>query len=76
MARLDVYLPDALAAEVKRAGLNLSTIIQEAVKQSLLRATDLWLAGLTATPSSNRVSHDRALAALDASRGEPPGTRP
>ena len=73
VARLNVYLPDDLAAEVKKAGLNLSAVTQEAVRRSLaMRSTDAWLDTLiTATPSE-RVPHDRAMEALDAARDEPP----
>jgi len=71
VVRLNVYLPDDLAAEDKKAGLNLSAVTQEAVRRSLaLRSTDAWLETLT-SPSA-RVSHDRALAALDSARDEAP----
>ncbi|MDA8062962.1 MAG: type II toxin-antitoxin system CcdA family antitoxin [Actinomycetota bacterium] len=71
MARLNVYLPDNLAAEAKRAGLNLSAVTQEAVRRSLaLRSTDAWLDALTSPAAP--VSHDRAVAALDAVRDEAP----
>jgi post-segregation antitoxin (ccd killing protein) len=72
VTRLNVYLPDDLAAEAKKAGLNLSAVTQEAVRRSLAaRSTDAWLAALTATPSE-RVPHERALQALDAAREESP----
>lgn len=72
MARLNVYLPDALAAEAKEAGLNLSAVTQDAVRRSLgARSTDSWLAALRAAPGHG-VDHDSALAALDAIRDEPP----
>lgn len=35
MARVNVYLPDDLAAETKAAGLNVSHITQEALKREL-----------------------------------------
>jgi len=71
VTRLNVYLPDDLAAEAKKAGLNLSAVTQEAIRRSLaLRSTDAWLETL-ASPTA-RVSHDRALAALDAARDEAP----
>ena len=71
VARLNVYLPDALAAEAKAAGLNLSAVTQEAVRRSLSgRSTDAWLATLE-RPTSGSVDHDRALEALDAARDEP-----
>lgn len=72
MARLNVYLPDELAAEAREAGLNLSAVTQEAVRRSLgARSTDAWLATLRPA-SPHRVTHDTALDALDAVREEPP----
>ena len=72
MARLNVYLPDELAAEAKQAGLNLSAVTQEAVRRSLgARSTDAWLATLDAGPGRD-VSHDTALDALDTLREESP----
>lgn len=72
VARLNVYLPDDLAADAKKAGLNLSAVTQDAVRRSLAsRSTDSWLATLV-TPAPGRVSHDRALEALDAARDEAP----
>lgn len=73
MARLNVYLPDDLAAEVKKAGLNLSAVTQEAVRRSLAaRSTDSWLDTLRMPDPSARVSHDQASAALDAARDQAP----
>lgn len=72
VARLNVYLPDALAVEAKEAGLNLSAVTQEAVRRSLgARSTDGWLATLRPGPARG-VDHDSALDALDAIRDEPP----
>lgn len=73
VTRLNVYLPDDLAADAKEAGLNLSAVTREAVRRALAsRSTDAWLAALaTATPE--RVpQHDRALEVLDAARDEAP----
>ena len=71
VARLNIYLPDELAAEAKKAGLNLSAVAQEAVRRSLgARSTDAWLATLRPA-SSHPVTHDRVLEALDAVRDEP-----
>ncbi|WP_375478912.1 type II toxin-antitoxin system CcdA family antitoxin [uncultured Jatrophihabitans sp.] len=73
MTRLNVYLPDELAAEAKEAGLNLSAVTQEAVRRTLAqRSTDGWLAMTTTTYSADSVPHDRALNALDAARDEAP----
>ncbi len=72
VTRLNVYLPDELAAKAKEAGLNLSAVTQDAVRRSLAaRSTDAWLATLRQTPS-HRVTHDDVLEALDAVRDEPP----
>ena len=73
VARLNVYLPDDLAVEAKKAGLNLSAVTQEAVRRALAeRSTDAWLAVLAAPASPQAVPHDRALEALDAARDEAP----
>lgn len=70
MPRVNVYLPDDLAAAVRAAGLNLSSLTQEAIRRHLAGlTTDAWLATLDSTPVP--VSHDDALAALDAAREEP-----
>lgn len=80
VARLNVYLPDDLAAAAKKGGLNLSAVTQEAVRATLAaRSTDAWLAMLdapkapesTAPATPGSVPHDRALEALDAARDEP-----
>ncbi|WP_411283691.1 type II toxin-antitoxin system CcdA family antitoxin [Lapillicoccus sp.] len=72
MTRLNVYLPDELAAQAKEAGLNLSAVTQDAVRRTLAaRSTDSWLSTLRLT-SIGAVTHDRALEALDEIRDEPP----
>lgn len=71
MARVNVYLPDGLAAAAKEGGLNLSAVTQEAVRATLaVGSTDAWLEMLDATAPGS-VPHDRALEALDAARDEP-----
>jgi len=72
MARLNIYVPDSLAAAAKDAGLNVSAVAQEAVRASLrVRSTDTWLATLThPAHSSNALLHERAIEALDAVRDE------
>jgi post-segregation antitoxin (ccd killing protein) len=68
VARVNVYLPDDLAAEAKEAGLNLSAVTQEAVRRTLeVRSMQAWLETL----GSHGVSHETALAALDDVREEP-----
>lgn len=71
VARLNVYLPDDLAAEAKRAGLNVSAVAQEAVRRSLAaRSTDHWLVTLEKATGSAQVSHEHAMKALDAAQNE------
>ena len=67
MARVNVYLPDDLASAARAAGLNVSAVAQAALTRALAQAaTDTWLEGLAAQPSS--VKHADALEALDAGR--------
>lgn len=70
MPRVNIYLPDDLAAAVRAAGINLSALTQEALRRHLAgRTTDAWLATLDPAPA--RVSHEDALAELEAVREEP-----
>jgi len=72
MARLNIYLPDDLAAAAKDAELNLSAVTQEAVRGRLAaRSTDAWLAMLPST-RGGRVRHMRAVEALDDVRDKAP----
>jgi len=69
MARLNVYVPDDLADRARRAGLNVSALVQTAIQAELdQRATAAWLDALPRP--TRRTSHKAALAALDAARGE------
>ena len=44
MARVNVYLPDDLAAEAKAAGMNVSNLTQEALRSALAaRRVDDWI---------------------------------
>lgn len=71
MARVNVYLPDDLAAEAKAAELNLSAVTQDAVRQQLRgRATDEWLARLPEV-AHRTITHEEVIATLDAVRDEP-----
>jgi len=70
VARVNIYLPDDLAASARAAGLNVSALAQDAVRLALDgRTTDAWLASLEPAPTST-VTHHRALAALDLARNE------
>lgn len=66
MARVNVYLPDDLAAAAKAAGLNVSGLTREAVEAALAaRRVDDWLVDLTALPSAgvDEAAVDEAVAA-------------
>jgi post-segregation antitoxin (ccd killing protein) len=70
MARVNVYLPDELAARAKEADLNVSSLTQRAIEQELAgQATDRWLAELRKLPPSG-VTHEQVIEALDAVRDE------
>jgi post-segregation antitoxin (ccd killing protein) len=44
IARVNVYLPDDLAAEAKAAGLNVSSLTQDALRRALAASrVDDWL---------------------------------
>lgn len=65
MARVNVYLPDDLAAQAKQAQLNVSAITQQAIRSTLAAsATDAWLTGLGALdrPDIDHATVARALA--------------
>lgn len=68
MARMNIYLPDDLAAEARAAGLNISALARAAVEAELARSsTDEWLErALALVPTS--VSHEEVIEALDAAR--------
>ena len=70
MARVNVYLPDDLAEEARAAGLNVSSITQEALRERLrARSTSAWLDSLASLPRA-AVSHQQVIAALDEVRAE------
>ncbi len=69
MARLNVYVPDELAAAARDAGLNVSALTQQALSDALSRAaTDSWLARIDRPVSA--ATHAAVAAALDAARDE------
>ena len=70
MARVNVYLPDDLAARVKEADLNVSALAQKALEQALAaRSTNAWLERVRRLPPSG-VTHEQVIEALDAAREE------
>ena len=70
MARINVYLPDELAQRVKGAGINVSNVTQQALREALGETeTNEWLDQLARLPATG-IGHEDALAALDAARDE------
>lgn len=70
MARLNVYVPDGLSARAREAGLNVSSLTQQALLGALAsEATDAWLSSLPKA-GSKPVPADVVLDALDAARDE------
>ena len=70
MARVNVYLPDDLAQQVKNAGINVSSVVQEALRLTLAETSvNEWLDGLARIPPTG-IDHDEALEALQEARLE------
>ncbi len=70
MARVNVYLPDDLADEARRSGLNISNVTQEALRRELAgHRTSEWLAEVRRLPRAG-VTHEEVLRALDEVRAE------
>ncbi len=65
MARLNVYVPDELAARSREAGLNVSALTQQAIARALAAGqTDAWVASL-GRGAAEPVTTGDVLAALD-----------
>jgi len=70
MARVNVYLPDEVAAEARAAGLNVSRLCRDAVEQALRAARQkAWFAAL-ADREPIDVAPEEVLAAVRAARNE------
>ena len=70
MARVNVYLPDDLARRARAERLNVSGLVQDALREALARhETDRWLDQIEGMPPSN-VSHQSVMDALDEARDE------
>jgi len=64
MARVNVYLPDDLADQAKDAGLNVSSLTQDAVRSALsVGETEEWLSRVGSL-SSTGIGHDAVISAL------------
>lgn len=74
MARVNVYLPEDLAAEARAAGLNVSALTQAAIRDELQRrAMKAWLDDLRQWHEANPgppISHEDVMRALDEAREE------
>lgn len=65
-----MYLPDDLADEARRSGLNISNVTQEALRRELAgHRTSEWLAQVRRLPRPG-VTHEEVLRALDEVRAE------
>jgi post-segregation antitoxin (ccd killing protein) len=70
MPRINIYVPEDLAAKAREAGLNVSRLTQEAIRIELGRQElRSWLKELERLPKHD-ISHEDVMAALDAARDE------
>lgn len=70
MARVNVYLPDELAEQARRAGLNVSGVAQEALRRELDRdLSDRWIADVSHL-APLEIDNDEVVAAVEAGRDE------
>lgn len=70
MARVNVYLPDELAAQAKAAGLNVSGLTQEAIRSVLAaRRVDDWLDDVASLPPLD-IDERAVAAAVSAAKDE------
>lgn len=70
IARLNVYLPDELAAAITPLGWNLSHVLQGAVREQLATIRlNAWLRELN-PPAMTKAVHRQTLAALEATNQE------
>lgn len=70
MSRLCIYLPDELAEEAKKAGLNISSITQEAIR-SALSAQQLtsWQQQVSKLDTPG-ISHQAVIEAVESAKAE------
>lgn len=70
MSRVNVYLPDELAAQAKEAGLSVSSLAQEAIRSALAsESLDTWLSSVSSLKAVN-VDHEEVLAAVHDAKDE------
>lgn len=70
MSRVNVYLPDELAEDAKKAGLNISALTQEAIRSSLAAQNLATWQQKVAELSSLDVSHEKVIEAVRAAKDE------
>lgn len=70
MSRVNVYLPDELAEEAKKAGLNISSLTQEAIRSSLAAQNLARWQQRVAELDSPGVSHRRVIDAVKSAKDE------
>lgn len=70
MARINVYLPDDLADQAKDAGLNVSSLTQDAIRSALSASqTEEWLTQVGAL-SPTGTGHDAVMTALSEAKDD------
>lgn len=70
MSRVNVYLPDDLAEEAKKAGLNISSLTQEAIRSSLAaQSLTRWQQGVSELHATG-VSHAKVIDAVKSAKDE------
>lgn len=68
MARVNIYLPDDLAEQARKADVNVSAVAQDALRRELASASiDAWLESLDRIERVD-VSHSIAQSAMDEAR--------
>lgn len=73
MARVNIYLPDDLAEQVRASGINVSGVAQDALRAALaVRAVDEWLEEVASVESSG-IPPDVILDAVRAAKDEVAG---
>lgn len=70
MSRVNVYIPDDLAAEAKRAGLNISSLTQDAIRSWLARQDLALWQQRVAELDSLGVSHSKVIEAVNSAKDE------
>lgn len=70
MSRVNIYLPDDLAKEAKAAGLNISSLTQDAIRSSLAMQNLARWQQRVADLDSPGVSHSKVLDAVKSAKDE------